>query len=505
MNYNRALKAEISKSRMSVTTIIALIEAGAHPGVKTKKSKNDIFSLAAKNHWYKANYLKIIAASVSSGKLWNSDFTRGLKLYLLHTDEMDFDILRAFLEAGADPRVKFNGEDWLLTYPEVTTWSRQSYLKLIQICQSTKKLHPIDFSRGLAHYLDVSERMDLVIVEAFLKAGADPKVIYQGKSWLLTYPKVSDWSVKSYIKLIELCQATTKLRPNDFSEGLAHYLDDAESARLSVIAFFLAAGAAVDTKDKNGDSVLVRAAKKQWKKASYLQLIALCYRTGKLSEKERELALYHYISSYQKKDEDILKGLLKPSTVQYEPPAKPAPATKSAPASKPASATKPAPVAKSAPAPKTAPAVKSEPAAKPAPVIRSVPPASPGVAEPVPAQSDEVKMPGLEIAKGKGIEDSGLPRGGLIDFTGVIPVECDYYKLLASGKDTSYQTPLVPEPDLAADPYLRWGRDQKPAMSWPKWEGAGLLFFSTAPTDSATKKAAPSSAEVVKPQCLLSV
>lgn len=162
-----------------------------------------------------------------------------------------------------------------------------------------------EYSKGLAHYLKNSKQMDIEVVEAFLKAGADPHTRYRGNRWLLNYPDADTWSSSSYIDLINICKRakSNRLCDDDFSMGLAHYLD-AKKINLDVIAAFFAAGAHPETKNKRGKTLLQIAATNHWVREEYLRLIKMCSHTES-SRKKRNKSTSEFFSDHQQTDDKL--------------------------------------------------------------------------------------------------------------------------------------------------------------------------------------------------------
>ena len=115
---------------------------------------------------------------------YKDDVSQQLARYLQYNGPgstgVNFDMVRSFVNAGADPLVSRYGDGMnLFEIASYNRWKSESWLKLIDICRAGE-VTPNWFTKGLAHYLKYqgpgSKDFDCQVVKTFVNAGAKPLV-----------------------------------------------------------------------------------------------------------------------------------------------------------------------------------------------------------------------------------------------------------------------------------------------------------------------------------------
>ena len=122
------------------------------------------------------------------------------------TPNIDFEVVKAFVNNGANPLVcRYGDGSNLFGIASYNKWTPESWLKLIDICKSGK-VTPDEFTNGLAKYLQYqgpgTPNIDFEVVKAFVNNGANPLVCRYGDgSNLFGIASYNKWSSANLLEL----------------------------------------------------------------------------------------------------------------------------------------------------------------------------------------------------------------------------------------------------------------------------------------------------------------
>jgi hypothetical protein len=208
------------------------------------------------------------------------------------------------INQGADPNITCDKGNTILD--KTVSWKKESFLKIIQLCYSTKKLKEHAFSKALSRYLDLKQ-VDLQVIEALFNAGAHPDTLNSSGKSLLTL--AAQWPVGSYIHLISLTTATHK--EVDFSQALFHYLSEAKKIDFKILRALVNAGADPKIVDQSGRTLFQLAALANWSNSACVLLLDICSSSIKFTATDLSNELEKYIKIRGKLEPELSAAAVK--------------------------------------------------------------------------------------------------------------------------------------------------------------------------------------------------
>ena len=135
-------------------------------------------------------------------------------------------------------------------------------------------------SNGLAYYLNrgTANVVDFNVVETFVNSGANPLVCRKDDGCnLFEIASFHQWGSKGWLKLIDICKAS-KVTPDKFTEGLAHYLTyrkDGLGIDLQVVNAFVNNGAnpLVSRYSGDGSNLFGIGSNSNWSSEGWVKII----------------------------------------------------------------------------------------------------------------------------------------------------------------------------------------------------------------------------------------
>jgi len=139
MSFDKALKVVISQSTLSLSTIEALLQNGTNPNIQNNNGYT-LLEIAARNKWSTASYVKLIQICLATKKLNANDFSRAFGYYLSFANTINFAIIQAFFDAGANPNTTNDSSHTILEIAAMNSWRDGACNRLIQMIAKCKNM-----------------------------------------------------------------------------------------------------------------------------------------------------------------------------------------------------------------------------------------------------------------------------------------------------------------------------------------------------------------------------